>query len=110
MLKGSAEEKLKFIFKTYDLDGNGFIDRDEMKHWLKSMFVTGVNVLQELLNNMNIHVTEERSNYADLIEQIVDKCFIVVDRERTGLISEKDFLDWCQQQPAIMNLLTEQKL
>lgn len=82
-----------------------------MKHWLQSTFLTGVNLLQEFLDSMNIHVTQlDELNQSELLEQIVAKCFIVADKDRSGHISEDEFLVWCQRQPAIMELLTTQHM
>lgn len=32
---GEAEEKLAWIFSSYDIDNNGFIDKEELKKMLK---------------------------------------------------------------------------
>ena len=32
------DERLELAFKAYDLDGNGYIDRDELFHILKGSF------------------------------------------------------------------------
>lgn len=35
VLKGKVEQKLKWYFKLYDVDGNGCIDRDELLNIIK---------------------------------------------------------------------------
>lgn len=45
VLRGKLEDKLKWSFKVYDRDGNGCLDRQEVKHIVRVSF--------HLLNNEN---------------------------------------------------------
>lgn len=70
---GSREEKLRFAFKIYDIEGDGFITNPELFTVLKLM------VGSNLTNGQ--------------LQQIVDKTMIEADRDLDGKISYDEFLD-----------------
>eukprot|EP01012_Entosiphon_sulcatum_P020026 TRINITY_DN2499_c1_g1_i5.p1 TRINITY_DN2499_c1_g1~~TRINITY_DN2499_c1_g1_i5.p1 ORF type:complete len:172 (-),score=36.49 TRINITY_DN2499_c1_g1_i5:53-568(-) len=64
-------EKLKFTFRIYDMDGDGYISNKDLFQVLQIMVGTNLTDVQ--------------------LQQIVDKTFIEADKDRDGLISFKEF-------------------
>jgi len=69
--KGNKEEKLRFAFKVYDIDRDGFISNGELFIVLKMM--VGSNLKDQQL------------------QQIVDKTIMEADLDRDGKISFEEF-------------------
>jgi serine/threonine-protein phosphatase 2B regulatory subunit len=71
--KGNKEEKLRFAFKVYDIDRDGYISNGELFIALKLM--VGSNLKDQQL------------------QQIVDKTIIQADKDRDGRISFEEFTE-----------------
>ena len=69
--KGNKEEKLRFAFKVYDIDRDGYISNGELFLVLKMM--VGSNLKDGQL------------------QQIVDKTIMEADRDNDGKISFEEF-------------------
>ena len=69
--KGNKEEKLRFAFKVYDIDRDGFISNGELFIVLKMM--VGSNLKDQQL------------------QQIVDKTIMEADLDRDGKINFEEF-------------------
>lgn len=69
--KGNKEEKLRFAFKVYDIDRDGYISNGELFIVLKMM--VGSNLKDQQL------------------QQIVDKTIMEADKDRDGKISFEEF-------------------
>lgn len=52
VLRGGVQEKLKFSFQIYDINGNGFITRDEMSEVLSVRTHTLILYLHLILSNL----------------------------------------------------------
>ena len=66
-VKGDKEAKLKFAFKIYDVDRDGYISNGELFHVLKMMVGNNLKDTQ--------------------LQQIVDKTIIYADKDQDGKIS-----------------------
>ncbi|GAO46110.1 EF-hand [Saitoella complicata NRRL Y-17804] len=69
--KGNKEEKLRFAFKVYDIDRDGYISNGELFVVLKMM--VGANLKDNQL------------------QQIVDKTIMEADKDKDGRISFEEF-------------------
>jgi len=69
--KGNKEEKLKFAFRVYDIDGDGFISNGELFQVLKMMVGSNLTDVQ--------------------LQQIVDKTILEGDDDKDGKISYDEF-------------------
>ncbi|OBS83533.1 hypothetical protein A6R68_22477, partial [Neotoma lepida] len=72
-VKGDEEQKLKFAFRIYDMDKDGYISNGELFQVLKMM--VGDNLMDWQL------------------QQLVDKTILVVDKDGDGRISFQEFCD-----------------
>jgi len=70
--KGNKENKLKFAFQIYDIDGDGYISNGELFQVLKIM--VGQNLTDTQL------------------QQIVDKTILEADKDKDGRISFEEFV------------------
>jgi len=69
--QGSEEEKMKFAFAIYDLDGDGFISNGELFSVLKMMVGNNLNDIQ--------------------LQQLVDRTVIKADEDFDGKLSYDEF-------------------
>eukprot|EP01006_Ploeotia_vitrea_P004681 TRINITY_DN115172_c0_g1_i1.p1 TRINITY_DN115172_c0_g1~~TRINITY_DN115172_c0_g1_i1.p1 ORF type:complete len:178 (-),score=25.35 TRINITY_DN115172_c0_g1_i1:136-669(-) len=65
------EEKLRFCFRVYDIDGDGYISNPDLFGTLKMMVGDNLNGQQ--------------------LQQIVDRTFLEVDKDKDGLLSFREF-------------------
>ncbi|XP_027258896.1 calcineurin subunit B type 2 [Cricetulus griseus] len=72
-VKGDEEQKLRFAFRVYDMDKDGYISNGELFHVLKMM--VGNNLMDWQL------------------QQLVDKTILVLDKDGDGRISFTEFCD-----------------
>ncbi|XP_065833517.1 calcineurin subunit B type 2-like [Oscarella lobularis] len=70
-LQGDQETKLKFAFRIYDMDNDGFISNGELFQVLKMMVGTNLKESQ--------------------LQQIVDKTILFADQDKDGKISYEEF-------------------
>jgi len=70
-VQGAKDEKLKFAFKVYDIDCDGFISNGELFRVLKMMVGNNLTDIQ--------------------LQQIVDKTIIDADEDKDGKISFEEF-------------------
>uniref|UniRef100_A0A668RZL5 EF-hand domain-containing protein n=1 Tax=Oreochromis aureus TaxID=47969 RepID=A0A668RZL5_OREAU len=79
ILRGNLEDRLKWSFKMYDNDGNGRLDRTEVKR-------------------LKTHISMTPS-------QICDRIFELVDQNNDGEITLLEFMEGAQKDEWVMNLL-----
>ena len=82
--KGNKEEKLKFAFKVYDIDRDGFISNGELFIVLKMM--VGSNLKDQQL------------------QQIVDKTIMEADKDGDGKISFEEFTQMVENTDISMSM------
>ncbi|CAF90606.1 unnamed protein product [Tetraodon nigroviridis] len=89
ILRGNLEDRLKWSFKMYDKDGNGKLDRQEVKRIIKI-----------------IHKIKLQSSHVSMTpSQICDRIFELVDKNQDGQISLSEFMEGAQKDEWVMNLL-----
>ncbi|KAM6980265.1 guanylyl cyclase-activating protein 2-like [Aplochiton taeniatus] len=90
VLRGKLEDKLKWSFKVYDKDGNGRLDRYEMKHILR------------IICKLRSHTNPS----ADMnVNDICDRIFELVDKNKDGEITLEEFMDGAQKDPWVLEQL-----
>merc|ERR1712000_477699 len=86
--KGNKEQKLRFAFKVYDIDRDGYISNGELFIVLKMM--VGSNLKDQQL------------------QQIVDKTIMEADLDRDGKISFDEFTKMVESTDVSMSLTLDQ--
>eukprot|EP00005_Dracoamoeba_jomungandri_P000457 CAMPEP_0174250392 /NCGR_PEP_ID=MMETSP0439-20130205/579_1 /TAXON_ID=0 /ORGANISM="Stereomyxa ramosa, Strain Chinc5" /LENGTH=195 /DNA_ID=CAMNT_0015330447 /DNA_START=51 /DNA_END=638 /DNA_ORIENTATION=+ len=88
--RGSVDEKIEFSFKIYDIDDDGFIDKEELYSLLKA----------SLFENSWLQLSE------DQMRGVIDNTFAEVDVNGKGKISFEEYKEMINKHPSIIDKLT----
>ncbi|XP_036625088.1 guanylyl cyclase-activating protein 1 [Trichosurus vulpecula] len=89
VLKGKVEQKLRWYFKLYDVDGNGCIDRGEL-----------LNIIRA------IRAINPCSDSAMSAEEFTDTVFAKIDINGDGELSLEEFMEGVQKDEMLLETLT----
>uniref|UniRef100_A0A6B2LKW6 EF-hand domain-containing protein n=1 Tax=Arcella intermedia TaxID=1963864 RepID=A0A6B2LKW6_9EUKA len=84
---GSTEEKLKFSFRLYDVDGDGFIQKKELLEMLRA----------SLLENCTLNLSSSQ------LERIIDSTFKQVDTNSDDQISFEEYSALVSKDPYLLD-------
>ncbi|CAJ1049874.1 guanylate cyclase activator 1g [Xyrichtys novacula] len=89
ILRGNLEDRLKWSFKMYDKDGNGKLDRHEVKRIIR------------IIHKLN----SRRSDGHMSPSEICDRIFELVDQNKDGQITLSEFMEGAQKDEWVMKML-----
>ncbi|XP_040074401.1 neurocalcin-delta B-like [Ixodes scapularis] len=91
--RGKPDQKLTWAFNVYDLDGDGFIDKDEM--------------LQMITNVLKMSASSKSTPSKDNLDpkKLVEQIFAAMDTNGDGKITLQEFLEGIKKDPTCVNLL-----
>ncbi|KAJ3865041.1 calcium/calmodulin-dependent protein phosphatase [Lentinula novae-zelandiae] len=89
--RGGREEKLRFAFKVYDVDRDGYISNGELFLVLKMMVGNNLKLPYEVLNllvqcDANVYYPQDQQ-----LQQIVDKTIMEADKDGDGKLDFEEF-------------------
>ncbi|XP_072550989.1 guanylyl cyclase-activating protein 2-like [Salminus brasiliensis] len=90
VFRGDLEHKLRWSFKVYDKDGNGFVDRTELRAIVESIYC--------------VKKVDRKEPVASL-DEICERIFKVVDENGDGHITLDEFVEGAKKDPWILNML-----
>jgi len=90
LVRGTTEEKVRWMFSLYDQDRDGFISREEMEDVVGSVF--------DLMGRTSDPILEE-----EVINARVDYIFERMDLNGDGVVSQDEFLETCLADGDITN-------
>ena len=86
--KAEKEEKLRFAFRIYDIDNDGFISNGE----LFQVMLVGIDNVSDLKFSFKVLKMMVGTNLKDTqLQQVVDKTMRSVDSDQDGKISFEEF-------------------
>ncbi|XP_033361970.1 hippocalcin-like protein 4 isoform X2 [Bombus vosnesenskii] len=89
IINGDVDQKLSWIFRFYDLNGDGYITRKEM--------LVIMSAIYEMLHNGQI--------IQRMANRHVDKVFEKMDVDKDGVISQEEFMSICKNDSVIQKQL-----
>ncbi|XP_053544907.1 guanylyl cyclase-activating protein 2-like [Bombina bombina] len=93
VLRGKLEYKLRWSFKIYDRDGNGCVDKKELREIIQSIFTIKKNW--------------KRGEDSQLLstEEVCDRIFQLVDENGDGQLSLQEFVNGAQRDEWVQKML-----
>ncbi|XP_054168512.1 Kv channel-interacting protein 4-like [Oppia nitens] len=89
---GSADEKLKWAFRLYDINNDGYITRKELSEILCAIYA--------LIGRRTYPLIDERT-----LSDHCDRTFQKLDANRDGVVTFEEFMAICAQDEAIARSL-----
>ncbi|XP_077295361.1 A-type potassium channel modulatory protein KCNIP1 [Arctopsyche grandis] len=90
--RGSLEEKLRWTFSLYDINGDGYITREEMTDIVSAIY--------DLMGKLDPCVDE------DTVKEKVDRIFQKMDVNKDGVVTLEEFLECCNNDEDISRSMT----
>nr|XP_015809177.2 guanylyl cyclase-activating protein 2 [Nothobranchius furzeri] len=93
VFRGDLEHKLRWSFKVYDKDGNGYVDRSELRSIIDS------------IHRIKKGSKTEMTNSNPTVDEVVDRILDAVDVDRDGAVSIEEFIKGAQEDPWVLSML-----
>ncbi|KRT80712.1 HLH domain-containing protein [Oryctes borbonicus] len=82
--RGSLDEKLRWTFNLYDINGDGYITREEMTDIVSAIY--------DLMGKLAEPCIDE-----DTVKEKVDRIFQKMDKNQDGVVTFEEFLECCHK-------------
>jgi Ca2+-binding EF-hand superfamily protein len=88
-------------FKAYDLDGNGFISKDELAAMFKSAWISGFKALSTIHGNQDLSMEDLNEFSEEMATLFADNAFETLDTNGDGKLSFEEFKEFALAEPKI---------
>ncbi|KAF7249256.1 Kv channel-interacting protein 1 [Varanus komodoensis] len=92
LLRGTVHEKLRWTFNLYDINKDGYINKEEMMDIVKAIY--------DMMGKYTYPVLKE-----DAPRQHVEVFFQKMDKNKDGVVTLEEFIESCQEDDNIMRSL-----
>ncbi|ESN91884.1 hypothetical protein HELRODRAFT_104178 [Helobdella robusta] len=118
LIRGSLEDRIKWIFRLYDVNCDGVISRDELMTVVNSIYriiqidssrnLASVSVAAAIpasraSENVATTVIDDAGDGIVSQERHVENIFKMMDKNKDGLIDLEEFLSFCLKEEVIIN-------
>uniref|UniRef100_A0A3P8RIZ6 Guanylyl cyclase-activating protein 2 n=1 Tax=Amphiprion percula TaxID=161767 RepID=A0A3P8RIZ6_AMPPE len=93
VFRGDLEHKLRWSFKVYDKDSNGYIDRDELRSIIDSIY--------QVKRGSKTNTEDSKLT----VDEVVNRILAAVDSDGDGTITMDEFIKGAQEDPWVLNML-----
>ncbi|XP_072932561.1 Kv channel-interacting protein 4-like isoform X1 [Epargyreus clarus] len=80
--RGTLEEKLRWTFSLYDINGDGYITKDEMTEIVTAIYDLMGKIVEPMIDD-------------EAVREKVERLFQKMDLNRDGVLTLDEFLDCC---------------
>jgi len=109
LCKGTAEEKLQLSFKSYDINNDGFISKDEMTTLFKSAWLAGFKTLSLQHGGEDI-IPEQLDEFSTtMAKNFATSAFEALDTDGDGKLTIDEFTKFALASPKITATLNGYK-
>ena len=88
-------------FKAYDLDGNGYISKDELALMFKSAWIAGFRALCASHGNEELSMEDLNEFSEEMATLFADNAFDTLDTNGDGQLSFEEFKEFALAEPKI---------
>ncbi|KAM4748199.1 A-type potassium channel modulatory protein KCNIP1 isoform 1-T1 [Rhinophrynus dorsalis] len=92
LLRGTIHEKLRWTFNLYDINKDGYINKEEMMDIVKAIY--------DMMGKYTYPILKE-----DAPKQHVELFFQKMDKNKDGVVTLEEFIESCQEDDNIMRSL-----
>eukprot|EP01138_Halocafeteria_seosinensis_P010784 gb/GECG01011014.1/.p1 GENE.gb/GECG01011014.1/~~gb/GECG01011014.1/.p1 ORF type:complete len:1451 (+),score=219.92 gb/GECG01011014.1/:1-4353(+) len=100
--RGTVEERMEFLFNMYDLNGDGYVSKADLRTMLN-------HLPREVVRTMDrgsLDVSSNSELHTAAVDSMVKRAFEECDLDRDGKLSFQSFAKWLEKTPEILQFLS----